>query len=77
MTPSMECLFFAVSESFDDYIAVELLEGDNRYDAGDYGLQVCQAPIRAEFSFLCRDILAFLTSSVSRYRLIHRIMILT
>lgn len=30
-----------VNESFDDYIAVELLEGDNRYDAGDYGLQVC------------------------------------
>lgn len=28
-----------ISESFDDYIAVELLEGDNRYDAGDYGLQ--------------------------------------
>lgn len=27
-------------ESFDDYIKQESLEGDNKYDAGDYGLQV-------------------------------------
>ena len=27
-------------ESFDDYIAKETLEGDNKYDAGDHGLQV-------------------------------------
>ncbi|KRY78994.1 Ubiquitin carboxyl-terminal hydrolase 7, partial [Trichinella pseudospiralis] len=26
-------------ESFKDYVAVETLEGDNKYDAGDYGLQ--------------------------------------
>jgi hypothetical protein len=25
---------------FDDYIKQESLEGDNKYDAGDYGLQV-------------------------------------
>ncbi len=30
-----------VYESFDDYVAVESLEGDNKYDAGDYGMQVC------------------------------------
>jgi ubiquitin carboxyl-terminal hydrolase 7 len=29
-----------VYESFDDYIKQESLEGDNKYDAGDYGLQV-------------------------------------
>ncbi|XP_067928164.1 ubiquitin carboxyl-terminal hydrolase 7-like isoform X2 [Watersipora subatra] len=28
-----------VIESFDDYIAKETLEGDNKYDAGDHGLQ--------------------------------------
>lgn len=30
----------SVYESFDDYIKQESLEGDNKYDAGDYGLQV-------------------------------------
>ena len=29
-----------VYESFDDYICVESLDGDNKYDAGDHGLQV-------------------------------------
>lgn len=28
-----------VYESFDDYVKQESLEGDNKYDAGDYGLQ--------------------------------------
>ncbi|KAJ8318152.1 hypothetical protein KUTeg_003243 [Tegillarca granosa] len=28
-----------VFESFDDYVKVESLDGDNKYDAGDYGLQ--------------------------------------
>jgi len=28
-----------VYESFKDYIQVEILDGDNRYDAGEYGLQ--------------------------------------
>ncbi|OUC45291.1 MATH domain protein [Trichinella nativa] len=28
-----------IYESFKDYVAVETLEGDNKYDAGDYGLQ--------------------------------------
>lgn len=32
-------IFFAVDESFKDYIATETLEGDNKYDAGDHGLQ--------------------------------------
>ena len=27
-------------ESFKDYIAVEMLEGENKYDAEKYGLQV-------------------------------------
>lgn len=31
---------FSVFESFDDYVKVESLDGDNKYDAGDYGLQV-------------------------------------
>ena len=29
-----------LTESFRDYIAKETLEGDNRYDAGQYGMQV-------------------------------------
>ena len=35
-------LFFVttVYESFKDYIAVEMLEGENKYDAEKYGLQV-------------------------------------
>lgn len=28
-----------IEESFKDYVATELLNGDNRYDAGEYGLQ--------------------------------------
>ena len=32
-------LFLAVYESFKDYISVETLEGDNKYDAGEFGLQ--------------------------------------
>lgn len=27
-------------ESFEDYVAVETLDGENKYDAGDHGLQV-------------------------------------
>lgn len=29
-----------VEESFDTYVEVELLDGDNKYDAGDHGFQV-------------------------------------
>ena len=29
-----------VYESFKDYVAVEMLEGENKYDAEKYGLQV-------------------------------------
>ncbi len=32
---------FSVHESFKDYITPERLEGDNKYDAGDFGMQVC------------------------------------
>lgn len=37
---------FVVYESFKDYIATEKLEGENKYDAGDNGLQVSSAPVR-------------------------------
>lgn len=33
-------LFHVVFESFIDYVAVEQLDGDNKYDAGEHGLQV-------------------------------------
>jgi hypothetical protein len=33
-------MFRSVYESFKEYIAVETLDGDNKYDAGDYGMQV-------------------------------------
>lgn len=29
-----------IEESFADYVQTETLEGDNKYDAGSYGLQV-------------------------------------
>lgn len=31
---------FPVFESFKDYVATEQLDGDNKYDAGEHGLQV-------------------------------------
>ena len=31
---------FSVKESFKEYITQETLEGDNKYDAGEHGLQV-------------------------------------
>ena len=38
----MEYLYRVISvyESFKEYVAVETLDGDNKYDAGEYGLQV-------------------------------------
>ena len=30
----------SVYESFKEYIAVETLDGDNKYDAGNFGMQV-------------------------------------
>lgn len=37
----INCVFVCVpvDESFKDYIAREMLDGDNRYDAGEHGLQ--------------------------------------
>lgn len=35
---------FKVFESFVDYVAVEQLDGDNKYDAGEHGLQVMRVP---------------------------------
>ena len=35
----------AVYESFDDYVAIEVLDGDNKYDAGDHGLQEAEKGI--------------------------------
>ena len=37
-----EALYCSISvyESFKEYVAVETLDGDNKYDAGEYGLQV-------------------------------------
>lgn len=32
--------FSPVFESFKDYVATEQLDGDNKYDAGEHGLQV-------------------------------------
>ena len=43
------CLSFVVYASFDEYIAVETLDGDNKYDAGEYGMQV-------------RDLLSFIVA---------------
>lgn len=33
-------VFFLVIDSFNEYIKAETLEGDNKYDAGEHGLQV-------------------------------------
>jgi len=37
-----EALYCSISvyESFKEYVALETLDGDNKYDAGEYGLQV-------------------------------------
>ena len=35
-----EHFFLSVLESFRDYVTVESLDGDNKYDAGEHGLQV-------------------------------------
>lgn len=32
-------LMFIVAESFRDYVKAEVLDGDNKYDAGEHGLQ--------------------------------------
>lgn len=37
----------AVFESFKDYVAVEQLDGDNKYDAGEHGLQVHRSLARS------------------------------
>lgn len=32
-------VLISVLESFSDYTAAEILDGDNKYDAGEFGLQ--------------------------------------
>lgn len=32
-------IFLSVDESFRDYVSTEILDGDNKYDAGEHGLQ--------------------------------------
>ena len=36
----IECLSFIVYESFKEYVTPEKLDGDNKYDAGEFGMQV-------------------------------------
>lgn len=36
----MVFIVIPVYESFQDYIKVESLDGENKYDAGEHGLQV-------------------------------------
>ena len=38
--PQSACVIPAVHASFMDYVAVETLDGENKYDAGEYALQV-------------------------------------
>ena len=50
----MYCRFYGVSsvmwravhESFKDYVTEETLEGDNKYDAGEYGMQVWHCTVQ-------------------------------
>ena len=48
-------LLIVVYESFKDYVAVEVLDGENKYDAGSHGLQVSlvtePASCRTQLSF--------------------------
>lgn len=37
---------FKVFESFVDYVAVEQLDGDNKYDAGEHGLQEAEKGVK-------------------------------
>lgn len=37
---------FVVYESFKDYISTELLDGENKYDAGEHGLQEAEKGVR-------------------------------
>uniref|UniRef100_A0A8C9F9E6 USP domain-containing protein n=1 Tax=Pavo cristatus TaxID=9049 RepID=A0A8C9F9E6_PAVCR len=38
--------FYLVFESFIDYVAVEQLDGDNKYDAGEHGLQEAEKGVK-------------------------------
>lgn len=42
-----------VFESFVDYVAVEQLDGDNKYDAGEHGLQVTETVGRCPLRSWC------------------------
>jgi len=47
-----------LKESFDDYVQVETLDGDNKYQAEGHGLQVCYFlstfPLKQSFSFFLK-----------------------
>lgn len=36
---SFNFFFSSVTESFNDYVTAEILDGENKYDAGEHGLQ--------------------------------------
>ena len=40
------CLLVLVLDSFDDYVTVEELDGENKYDAGVHGLQPAQKRVK-------------------------------
>ena len=44
-------LSFAVYESFKDYIATETMDGENKYDAGEQGMQVCSSEFLSDDQF--------------------------
>lgn len=50
-----------VTESFDLYIAKETLEGDNKYDAGDHGMQV----VHSDFPYTVLCVYIFLDMSTA------------
>jgi ubiquitin carboxyl-terminal hydrolase 7 len=43
----------SITESFQDYIQTETLDGDNKYDAGTFGLQVSKTGY-CQQSYRCR-----------------------
>ena len=44
----------SIIESFEEYIKPDLLEGDNKFDAGQHGLQDAEKEIVINFTFLVK-----------------------